>query len=136
MVYLANIRLILDFDYRCTFLKFQTKNKKTIKVIGTVIDVELRESSEPDNIGGVNTVRTYTMGTPKYEYSYNGKKQIYVSRTSSTGYPGIGETRDLYIDEDGLVVEEQGEVKFLILFNILLVIFYLIFFFAIFSEII
>lgn len=129
-----NLFLVFFFVI-CKSIKDKKKINK-IKVLGTVIDVELREHSEPNEVAGLNTRRTYTMGTPKYEYIFNGKKQIYVSTTSSTGYPDIGETKDLYLDEDGLVVEESGDTRFLILFNILLLVFYFIFVIAIFSEII
>lgn len=138
-------KYIFLFKFMNLFLVFfviickSIKDKKSItkiKVIGTVVDVELRECSEPNEIAGLNTRRTYTMGTPKYEYTFNGKKQIYVSTTSSTGYPNIGETKDLYVNEDGLVIEEEGDIKFLIFFNFMILVFYFIFFFSVFSELI
>ena len=126
---------LVFFVIICKSIKDKKKINK-IKVLGTVVDVELRECSEPNEIAGHSTRRTYTMGTPKYEYTFNGKKQIYVSTTSSTGYPDIGETKDLYLDEEGLVIEEEGDIKFLIFFNFMLLVFYFIFFFSVFSELI
>lgn len=126
---------LVFFVIICKSIK-DKKNTTKIKVIGTVVDVELRRHSEPNEVAGLNTRRTYTMGTPKYEYSFNGKKQIYVSTTSSTGYPSIGETKELYLDEEGLVIEEEGDIKFLIFFNFMLLVFYLIFFFSIFGELV
>lgn len=109
------------------------KIKCTI-VDGKVMDVDIIEHSRMEEVGGRNTVTTYDMGTPKYEYYYNGEKRIYVSNTSSTKIPNIGSIKKLYIDKDGIVVREKGEFRFLILFGIGLLIFYLIGITGIFSQ--
>ena len=101
------------------------KIKCTI-VDGKVIDADIRAETSFDEVGGLNTTRTHTMGTPKYEYYYNGENRIYVSNSSSTKIPKIGSIKKLYIDCDGIVVREKGEFIFLILFAILLLIFYII----------
>lgn len=112
-------------------------NKMKIKctiVDGRVIDVDIREHSRMEEVGGRNTVTTYDMGTPKYEYYYNGEMKVYVSNTSSTKIPKIGSIKKLYIDSDGIVVREKGEFRFLILFGIGLLIFYAIGIIGIFSQ--
>ena len=95
-------------------------------VDGIITDVNIKMGTSYDTSGSVNTERTHSMGTPKYEYCYNGKKRIHVSNSSSSNIPKIGSIKKLYIDEDGIVVREQGELTFLVFFTILLLLFYLI----------
>lgn len=99
---------------------------KCTPVDGKIIDIDIRTETSFDEVGGLNTTRTHTMGTPKYEYYCNGENRIYVSNSSSTSIPKIGSIKKLYIDSDGIVVREKGEFKFLILFVILLLVFYII----------
>lgn len=103
----------------------KTKIKCTI-VEGKVIDIDIRTESSFDNVGGLNTTRTHTMGTPKYEYIWNGITKEYVSNSSSTSIPKIGSKKKMYIDSNGIVVREKGEFAFLIFFTILLLGFYII----------
>lgn len=99
---------------------------RTNVVDGKVIAIDIRTGTDFGEIGGINTVKTYDMGTPKYEYIWKGEKKIYVSNTSSTNIPKIGSIKKLYVNAEGIVVTEKGELTFLIFFAILLIIFYII----------
>jgi len=101
-------------------------NIKCTAIEGKVIDVDIRTETSFDEVGGMNTTRSHTMGTPKYEYIWNSNKRIYISNSSSTSIPKIGSTKKLFVGIDGIVVREKGEFTFLILFGILLIVFYLI----------
>ena len=114
---------------------FKKNNVECIPVEATVVGVDIKVHSDFDKISDVRITRKYNMGTPKYEYVWNGKKCIYISNTSSTNIPKIGSTKKLFVDKDGVVVKEKGEIGFLIIFTIIWLFFYFIIIYSVLSEI-
>lgn len=120
----ANLFLLLEIVIISIIVK---KNKvECMAVEGTVIALDIRTHSDMDQISDIPVTRNYNMGTPKYEYYWNGETRIYVSNSSSTNIPKIGSTKKLFVDKDGIVVREKGEIGFLIMFSIIWMVFYLI----------
>lgn len=89
----------------------------TDTVEGTVIynDVINIEEEFPDfmNLNNVPVQKTL------YRYIFNGNVYTYPSRTSSSAHPKIGLKKTLYVDKNGVVVRENGDVYFRILVGIL-----------------
>lgn len=103
---------------------------KGIVVQGKIIDYRTHVNSEMRSKH--NLERKITMYSCVFEYIWNGEKREYISPISSSSVHKIGSTRKLYVDQNGLVIKEQGEIRTLILFGLVSLMFYLIGIFGVF----
>ena len=131
LIYIMCIKLLSVFPL-CVLIIIYTSIRETLRikgsVEGTVIYNDIINVADefPDalHLGNVPVQKTL------YRYVYNGNVFTYPSRTSSNAYPKVGLKKKLYVDHNGVVVRENGDVLFKTLFSLLALCMYAAFLYA------